>query len=179
MPYRRFDEDDVSSGTRLAKTNSFVKTTCSFPSFLRVLGNIGLFVMRVLVVDDEDSICSCIADCLRQEGFDVAEADDGIRALTIAQEEGTSISAVVTDVNMPGMDGIEMWKRMKPLVPHNCKIVFISGLDQNYLSNGFKFPGDLLQKPFSISVLIDKLTQLRDELWAPPTIPFQEWNLVL
>jgi two-component system cell cycle sensor histidine kinase/response regulator CckA len=114
--------------------------------------------MRVLVVDDEVSVCSCIADFLRQEGFDVDEACDGFCALLIAKEQGASISAVVTDVNMPGMDGIEMWERVKPLVSPDCKVVFISGLARKYLSDGFKFPGEVLQKPFLFNVLIEKLS---------------------
>jgi DNA-binding response OmpR family regulator len=114
--------------------------------------------MRVLVVDDEASVCSSIAEFLRQEGFDVDEACDSSRALLIAKEQSVSISAVVTDVNMSGMDGIEMWKRMKPLVSPDCTVVFISGLAQLYLSQGIKFPGEVLQKPFSFNVLIEKIS---------------------
>jgi|SRR4051794_32927765 two-component system cell cycle sensor histidine kinase/response regulator CckA len=114
-------------------------------------------VMRVLVVDDEASVCSCIADFLRHEGFDVDEALDGSCALVIAKEQGVSISAVVTDVNMPGMDGREMWERMKPLMRPDCKVVFISGMAQQYLLKGIEFPGELLQKPFSFNVLIEKI----------------------
>ena len=115
-------------------------------------------LVRVLVVDDEVSLCSCIADRLRLEGFDVDEACDGFCALGIATEQGASISAVVTDVNMPGMDGIEMWERVKPLVSPDCTVVFLSGLAQQYLSDGFKFPGEVLQKPFLFNVLIEKLS---------------------
>ena len=79
----------------------------------------------MLVVDDEVYVCSGIADCLRQEGLEVEEATDGVRALVIAEEEGPSISAVVADVNMPRIDGIEMWKRMKPLVSPDCRIVHL------------------------------------------------------
>jgi CheY-like chemotaxis protein len=113
--------------------------------------------MRILVVDDEVSVCSCLAEFLRQEGFDVAEACDGVGALEIAKEQGVSISAVLVDVNMPGMDGMEIWERMKPLVSADCKVLFMSGLAQKYLSEGCKFPGELLQKPFSLTVLAEKL----------------------
>lgn len=114
-------------------------------------------MVRVLVVDDEESVCSAIAEYLRQEGFDVAEACDGLCALDIAREQGTNLSAVLTDVNMPRMNGIEMWERMKPLVPPDCKVFFMSGLAQMYLADGHKFPGELLQKPFLFSMLVAKL----------------------
>jgi two-component system, cell cycle sensor histidine kinase and response regulator CckA len=112
----------------------------------------------ILVVDDELAICSCIAEFLRQEGFDVEEASDAFLALVIARSQGGGISAVVADVNMPGMDGIEMWKRMQPLVSPRCKILFMSGLAHKLLSDGFKLPGELLQKPFSLDVLLNKLS---------------------
>jgi|SRR4051812_2755321 CheY-like chemotaxis protein len=115
--------------------------------------------MLVLVVDDEESVCSSIADYLRQEGFDVAEACDGLCALEIAREQGINLAAVLTDVNMPQMNGIEMWKRMKPLVSPDCKVLFMSGLAQTYLTDGSKFPGELLPKPFLFSVLLSKLGQ--------------------
>ncbi len=113
--------------------------------------------MRVLVVDDEESVCSSIADYLRQEGFDVVEACDGFCALAIAKEQGINLSVVLTDVNMPNMSGIDMWERMKPLVSPDCKVFFMSGLAQMYLVDGPKFPGELLPKPFLFSELLAKL----------------------
>src|SRR5512146_2218167 len=104
--------------------------------------------MRILVVDDEVSLCSSLAEYLRDQGFDVDEAYDGAGALLIAKKQGETINAVLTDVNMPGMDGIEMWQRMRPLVPYDCRILFMSGLAQQYLQDSAAgFPGKLLQKP--------------------------------
>ncbi len=113
--------------------------------------------MRVLVVDDEVSVCSAIADFLREEGFDVTEAYKPGNALAIAKEEGPNLSAIVTDVNMPEMDGLQMWEQMKPLVSGNCKVIFISGLARKYLQDGRVFPGELLPKPFSFGLLLEKL----------------------
>ena len=114
--------------------------------------------MHILVVDDEVSLCSSVAEYLRDQGFDVDEAYDGAGALLIAKEQGETINAVLTDVNMPGMDGIEMWQHMKALVPSSCKVVFMSGLAQQYLrDSASKFPGKLLQKPFSFNVLLEQL----------------------
>ena len=58
--------------------------------------------MRVLVVDDEVSVCSAIAEFLRDQGFDVDEAYDGARALLLAEEQGENISAVLTDIKHAG-----------------------------------------------------------------------------
>lgn len=116
--------------------------------------------MRILVVDDEVSVCSSVADYLRDQGFDVDEAYDGAGALVIAKEHGETIDAVLTDVNMPGMDGLEMWQHMKALVSPECKILFMSGLAQQYLrDSSSKFPARILQKPFSFSVLLEQLSE--------------------
>ncbi len=111
-------------------------------------------------MDDDVSVCSCIAECLRLEGFEVAEAFDGAGALAKAVEQGQSIFAVLSDVNMPGMDGFEMWSRMKPLVAPDCKIVFMSGLAHWYFAQGAEIPGDLIQKPFLFSALLEKLSYI-------------------
>jgi len=111
----------------------------------------------ILVVDDDVSVCTCIAEFLRLEGHDVAETFDGFRALAIAKERGQNINVVLTDVNMPGMDGIEMWKQMKPLLPPDCKVVFMSGMAQRYLQDGSQIPGELIQKPFLFPLLVEKL----------------------
>ena len=113
--------------------------------------------MRVLVIDDEAPVRSCISEFLRAQGFDVTEANDGASALGIARKEGQNISAVLSDVHMPGMNGFEMWKHMKSLVPPECKIVFMSGVAREDLLREVGFPGDLLEKPFPFSILREKL----------------------
>ena len=117
--------------------------------------------MHVLVVDDEVSVCSAVAEYLREEGFDVTEANEGTQALAIVGKEGIDVSAVVTDVHMPEMNGLEMWERMKPLVSRECRVIFMSGIASRYFQDGWSFPGELLQKPFSFSLLLEKLAQRR------------------
>ena len=112
---------------------------------------------RILIVDDDLSVCSCLAECLRQEGYDVAEAFDSSVAIRIAEEQGMSIGAVVSDVEMPGMNGFEMWRHMRPLPPPGCKILFMSGVAQKYLGDGTQIPGELIQKPFPFSELLGRL----------------------
>ena len=114
-------------------------------------------MMRVLVVDDEVAVCSCIAEFLRNEGFDVVEAYGGTCGLEIAKQHGESFCAILSDMNMPDVNGIEMWERMKSYVSPECRIVFMSGWAGKYLTEDSGFPGELLQKPFSFSILLQKL----------------------
>src|SRR5271165_2231830 len=69
--------------------------------------------IRVLVADDEPSARSGMASLLRDEGFEVVLAEDGPSALARFQETGPDI--LVTDLKMPGMDGIELMRRVREL----------------------------------------------------------------
>src|SRR5438552_2565840 len=66
---------------------------------------------RVLVVDDEASARSGLEKLLRQEGFSVHVAADGPSALAIAGEHPPDV--VVTDLKMPGMDGVELLTKLR------------------------------------------------------------------
>jgi len=67
----------------------------------------------VLAVDDSASMRQMVSFTLKGAGYDVVEAADGVEALTMAQ--GQSVDLVVTDVNMPNMDGITLIKQLRGL----------------------------------------------------------------
>ena len=66
---------------------------------------------RILVVDDEANARTALAELLRQEGYDVETATDGLDAVT--RFEAFSPRVVITDLKMPGMDGISLVKRLR------------------------------------------------------------------
>ena len=68
---------------------------------------------RILVVDDSASMRQMVAFALSSAGFSVDEAEDGQVALGRAQ--GHKFNAVVTDVNMPNMDGISLIRALRGL----------------------------------------------------------------
>ncbi|UII19036.1 response regulator [Fulvivirga ligni] len=67
----------------------------------------------ILVVDDFASIRKVIADNLKKYGFETLEAGDGEEALEILREAKTKIDLVLTDYNMPYMDGFGLLKAIK------------------------------------------------------------------
>ena len=67
--------------------------------------------MRVLVVEDSGTILNVVKYFLELEGFQVLEANDGAIGLEIAKREQPN--AIVTDYNMPGMDGVTMVKALR------------------------------------------------------------------
>ncbi len=72
-------------------------------------------MQSVLAVDDSASIRGLVNQVLMQAGFDVVLAEDGQEALDYAQEN--SVDLVLTDINMPNLDGIGLIKRLRAL-PH-------------------------------------------------------------
>ena len=68
---------------------------------------------RLLIVDDSTSMRQMVAFALSSGGYSVEQAEDGQAALDIAK--GQRFDAVVTDVNMPRMDGIELIRQLRQL----------------------------------------------------------------
>jgi two-component system cell cycle sensor histidine kinase/response regulator CckA len=111
----------------------------------------------VLLVEDEDAVRMFSARALREKGYQVIEACNGEVALeTIAQ--GTHFDVLVTDVVMPQMDGPELNRKVREIIP-NLKTIFISG----YTEDAFrKNLGDdtnihFLPKPFTLKDLAAKV----------------------
>ena len=66
---------------------------------------------KILAVDDSLSIRKSLSFILGQEGYEVVEAEDGVDALEKAQAD--KFSLIITDINMPRMDGIELTKQIR------------------------------------------------------------------
>src|SRR5207245_1227021 len=73
------------------------------PAASRRSGPHGLPAVKVLLVDDEDSLRKVMRDLLERDGYDVAEARDGVQALDQIDRVGPDI--IVLDLNLPGLDG--------------------------------------------------------------------------
>lgn len=67
----------------------------------------------ILAVDDSASMRQMVSFTLKSAGYDVTEAEDGMQALSLAK--GKSFDLVLTDVNMPNMDGITLIKELRSL----------------------------------------------------------------
>ena len=68
---------------------------------------------KVLAVDDSASMRQMVSFTLKGAGYDVVEAKDGVEALGIAKT--SSFNLVITDVNMPNMDGISLIRELRTL----------------------------------------------------------------
>lgn len=69
---------------------------------------------KILIVDDTKSVRAVIGTTLKMAGYNTLAAEDGVEALDIIQKpENSDIALVITDMNMPNMDGPALIKRLK------------------------------------------------------------------
>jgi len=88
---------------------------------------------RVLVADDDDDMRALLVTSLRRVGFDVIEASDGEQLLDLfkdLQADGGTRLLVVSDIDMPGCDGIEATKRLRSTAPDVPVILLTAFSDQ-------------------------------------------------
>ena len=115
----------------------------------------GALVPTVLVVDDEESLRLYMGRVLKEDGYIVIEAQNGLEALSLLDGGETGrIDLVVTDVLMPCMGGTDLATRLATR-PSSPPILFVSGSH-----NVSDVPGPLLRKPFlpaDLSVLAREL----------------------
>ena len=77
----------------------------------------------ILLVDDSASMREMVSFTLKEAGHDVKEAADGVEALQFAK--GISVNLVITDVNMPNMDGITLTKELRTLPAYKFTPILI------------------------------------------------------
>jgi two-component system nitrogen regulation response regulator NtrX len=107
----------------------------------------------ILVVDDETSILQSLEGILSDEGFEVACADSGVRALETVGEMIPDL--VLLDIWMSGMDGIETLVKIKEAYP-NLQVVMMSG--HGTIETAVKATKlgayDFIEKPLSLEKLL-------------------------
>ncbi len=104
---------------------------------------------RVLVVDDEGIMRNLLADVLQDEGYNVTTAMSGEEAIKYARDSAFQI--VITDLKMPGMNGIEVIKRFKEIDSDICLIVITAYASVESAVEAMKGGAyDYVTKPFNI-----------------------------
>jgi len=77
--------------------------------------------MKILVVDDEEDVKSLFEQKFRREiragQFEFSFAFSGEEALAYMQDHPSEVVMILSDINMPGMSGIELLKRIRPTIP--------------------------------------------------------------
>ena len=122
---------------------------------------IGPHQIHILVVDDEKAIRELIQEGVERSGYECSVASEALEGLKILEEK--RIDVVITDIMMPGMDGIELAKRVKK--GYDADVIVITGFIEDYSYSNVIDIGvsDFLEKPLSIHELILRLQRVLKE----------------
>ena len=118
---------------------------------------------RILIVEDDQAILDLAATILREAGYEILTASDGVEALRIVDSLVDKIDLLLLDVVMPRMGGYEVRKRVRQLIP-NMRFLFASGYNAEAIrANFIENEGtQLLQKPYSRQALLLKIREVLD-----------------
>ena len=126
----------------------------------------------LFLVEDEPSVLAMMAQALRNHGYSVTEATNGVEAIQKARKHaGGKIDLLLSDVVMPLMGGKELAAQMKEIHPET-KVLLTSGYidDTDVLDTLYAEGGQFIQKPFTPDVLAIKVREVLDH----PPVPISD-----
>jgi len=119
---------------------------------------------KLLVIDDEASTRELLKLSLESDGYTVFVAEDGPKGLEIFARENPPV--VLTDIKMPGMDGIEVLKRVKEQNPDSEVIVITGHGEMNLAIQALQLEAsDFINKPISDEGLAVALRRAEEKIW--------------
>jgi PAS domain S-box-containing protein len=117
----------------------------------------------ILVVEDEQSLRDLLKALLQPSGYKLLMAPDGVEAVSMLMSEPAAIDAILLDLNLPRMNGLEVYRNIRRLRP-DAKVIVISGnitpeTRQELIGLG---QNDFIPKPYSLEDLAFRLRELLD-----------------
>lgn len=111
----------------------------------------------ILIVEDDPTLRTLLRKILERSNYSVVAASDAQEALHMASQQVDSIALLVSDIQMPGMKGDELARKLKSLFP-NLLILLVSGYSQHRLEleDGWRF----IQKPYSPKTIADTICEM-------------------
>lgn len=120
---------------------------------------------QILVVDDEVDTCANLSDILGDLGYEVDVAYDGLSALELVRNKGYDVALL--DLKMPGMDGLELYRRIKSLRAGTVAIVVTAYASSNTAQSAIEAGAwRILAKPVNFPDLL----KLVDEAVGQPLV---------
>jgi CheY-like chemotaxis protein len=117
---------------------------------------------RILVIDNDPLVRNALRAVLEREGHQVHEAPSGVEGVRDFQKYAPDL--VITDIVMPGKDGLDTIRELLELLPH-LKIIAMTGSDPGNRHGYLKLAGDLgaagtFTKPFDVKALTETVQEL-------------------
>ncbi len=112
----------------------------------------------ILLVEDDDAVRKLTHRMLVAAGHPVVCAASGAEALKLCADDRTDVRLLLTDVVLPGMNGRELWERLRKLRP-DLRVLYISGYTDDAISEragleGLELGVEIVGKPFTADVLL-------------------------
>ena len=120
---------------------------------------------RILIVDDERAIADTLSAIFRRQGYEAFTAYDGLLGLDAAMNLKPNL--VLSDVSMPGLDGVSMAMAIRGMLPEVPVLLFSGQASTADLLHGAEEKGfhfELLQKPIAPDVIIRKVAAMLSSL---------------
>ena len=115
--------------------------------------------LRILIVDDDRRMTHTLSDILTLQGYTVSEAWSGPIALEKVKAE--FFDCVLTDVRMPGMNGVELHRELQKLRPDLLVVLMTAYASENLLQQGLaQGAAGTLEKPLDLNILLDFFAML-------------------
>jgi two-component system, cell cycle response regulator CpdR len=113
---------------------------------------------RILLAEDDDSLRGFLARALERAGYEVVACADGEEAAAVLDQEW---DLLLTDIVMPGMDGIEVARQAAALHP-DLRIMFITGFAAVALTAGEQAPpgAKVLSKPIHLREIVSEVERM-------------------
>jgi len=113
---------------------------------------------KALVVDDNEALATIVAMMLQHKGFEVRIANSGLQGYASYYRDPTDL--VVTDIQMPGLDGVEMMRCIRAVNP-NVRVVYMSGATSQFQATLHReqkeFSAKVIDKPFTRDALLHQI----------------------
>jgi two-component system KDP operon response regulator KdpE len=128
-------------------------------------------VSLILVVDDEAAIRKVVRDALEKAGHDVETAIDGEEASRIFEDRGGELDLVVTDLNMPKMDGLELVRRIRRTSSVPVLVLTVRQEEREKVRLLDAGADDYVTKPFGVAEFVARARALLRRADARPASP--------
>jgi PAS domain S-box-containing protein len=116
----------------------------------------------ILIVEDEEAVRRLMRTALEHNGYRVLMAADGVEALKQISSHQGPLDLVITDLVMPGMNGVELARRVKDRLV-GIEVLYMSGYAEDMRQSGDFEERSFLQKPFTPQALARKVREVLDQ----------------
>jgi len=131
------------------------------------------FDIKVLLIDDEQTLLEYLSKRLLREGFTVKATFSGEEAIEVATNDNFDVAVV--DLKMPGIDGVETQKRLREIQPFlQCIVLTGHGSIETALESGQKDAFQYLLKPIDYEVLVKTIKDAYEKKLELQNVKFRE-----